>query len=74
MYMISVKMSVIVVAADPIIGTVYFTERLHQMEMSVEDIVQIISKHYKLSDAVYRRRAQTVMSWLRWLNANFKDV
>lgn len=63
-----------VVVADPIIGTVYFTERLHQMEMSVEDIAQIISKHYKLSDAVYRRRAQTVVSWLRWLKENFKDT
>ena len=63
-----------VVIADPIIGTVYLTERLHQMEMSVEEIAHIISKYYQLSDAVYRRRAQTVVSWLRWLKENFKDT
>ena len=63
-----------VVIADPIIGTVYLTERLHQMEMSVEEIAHIISKYYQLSDAVYRRRAQTVVSWLRWLKENFQDT
>ena len=63
-----------VVVSDPIIGTVFFTERLHRIEMSVEDIANIISKYYNLSDAVYRRRAQTVVSWLRWLNDNFKDI
>lgn len=63
-----------VVVSDPIIGTVFFTERLHRIEMSVEDIAHIISKYYTLSDAVYRRRAQTVMSWLKWINDNFKDV
>lgn len=63
-----------VVVSDPIIGTVFFTERLHKIEMSVEDIAYIISNYYSLSDAVYRRRAQTVMSWMRWINDNFKDI
>ena len=54
-------------------------EALRSMEQSGElpasgAIQEWISLHTRLGEATLRRRAQTVLSWLRWVRAHFLDA
>ena len=60
------------VLSDVVFGTVFITEKVLGMTLSREDVVEIIEKEYPdYCDAIYPRRAQTVMSWINWVNDQF---
>lgn len=59
------------VVADEIFGIVYFKQKLLGFNMENEDIVDIMKEHIVFeSEAMYKRRASTVMSWVRWITEN----
>ena len=60
------------VLSDPVFGTVFVSEKVLGMTFSREDIAEIIEKdHPDYCDAIYLRRAQTVKSWINWINEQF---
>ena len=60
------------VLSDVVFGTVFYAEKVLGMEMSKEDIAEIIKKEYpEYCEAIYPRRAQTVQSWLNWVKSQF---
>lgn len=61
-----------IVLSDVIFGTAFYTEKVLGMTLSKEDIIDIIKKEYPdYCDIIYPRRAQTVRSWLNWINAQW---
>ena len=63
-----------IVLSDVVFGTAFYTERVLGMTLSKEDIGEIIEKEYPdYCAAIYPRRAQTVRSWLNWINEQFTD-
>ena len=62
------------VLSDEVFGTVFITEKVLGMKLSREDVAEIIEKAYPdYCDAIYPRRAQTVTSWISWINAQFNQ-
>ena len=60
------------VLSDIVFGTVFVTEKVLGMTLSRDDIAEIIEKEYPdYCDAIYLRRAQTVQSWISWVNQQF---
>ena len=53
-----------------IFSEVYFTELVMGAKLEKEEVIEIMKKHIILSSEVlYRRRAQTVMGWIKWINS-----
>ena len=49
-------------------GTVYFREKLLGFELNIEDIIDIMKEQVDLEEeSVYRRRASTIKSWVKWI-------
>ena len=42
--------------------------------LSVDVLAPIIQKHVELNETTARRRASTVMSWLKWMEQNMEFV
>ena len=59
---------------DIVISKVYaYTIMFGRQE--VEDVIEFIKEEYpNYSDAIYLRRAQTVISWIDWIISNSKDA
>lgn len=58
---------------SPVFAKVYSLEKIvgHQ---DCYDISKVIKEKYpNYSEAIYKRRAQTVMSWLQWVESKFND-
>ena len=57
------------VISDEIFGTAYFTQKLYNLKLSTEEIVEIMkSKGISYdSEEMYKRRAQSVSGWIGWL-------
>ena len=54
-----------------VFSEVYFTEIILGVKLELQEIIQIMKKHvYFSSEAMYRRRAQTVRSWISWIHSN----
>lgn len=69
-----IRLAMIVVSKD-VFGKTYFAEKLFGYKYKVDDIVEIM-RDYNLgfeSDIIYKRRAQTVLSWVEWLNEKFDN-
>ena len=59
------------IISDEIFGTVYFRQKVLGFELGNEDVVDIMKEHIVFeSEAMYKRRASTVMSWVRWIDNN----
>lgn len=61
------------IVSEPVFGKAYFTQKLYGVKLATDDIVEIMKDsnvHFD-SEAVYTRRAQTVSSWLSWIDNNF---
>ena len=59
------------IISDEIFGTVYFRQKLLGFDLDLEDVMDIMKEHVSFdSEAMYRRRASTVMSWVRWIDQN----
>ena len=61
-----------IVLSDTVFGTVYLSQKILGMTLSRQDIAEIIEKEYPdYCDAIYLRRAQTVISWVNWIDDQF---
>lgn len=67
-----VELARIIVSKD-VFGTVYFTEKSLKVKMDRNDVIEVMKEfvHFS-SDAMYKRRSQTVIKWIEWVNKNFK--
>ena len=67
-----VELARLVVSKD-IFGTVYFSEKGLGCKYTREDIIEIMHDHNLgfESDEMYKRRAQTVLKWIEWINDKF---
>lgn len=54
-----------------VFSEVYFTEIILGVKLEIQEVIQIMKKHvYFSSETMYRRRAQTVRSWISWIHSN----
>ena len=61
-----------IVLANTVFGTVFLSEKILGITLSRQDIAEIIEKEYpEYCEAIYLRRAQTVISWVNWINEQF---
>ena len=58
------------VVSNPIFGRVFFLEKILDTELDLDDIIEIMKENniYFESEAMYKRRAQTVLGWIKWIN------
>ena len=61
------------VISDPIFGYVYFMQKLVGARLERDEIIVLMKEHTVLTEELYKRRAQTVVSWTDWINDNFTD-
>lgn len=62
------------IISDPIFGYVFFMQRLLGVRLEREDIIDLMKKHTALTEELYKRRAQTVVKWVEWIDSNFPDI
>lgn len=62
------------IISDPIFGYVFFMQRLLGVKLEREDIIDLMKKHTVLTEQLYKRRAQTVVKWVEWIDSNFPNV
>lgn len=62
-----------VLISDPIFGSVYLAEKKFRYKFDSEEIISVMRAHSSMSEPLYKRRAQTVSSWVKWLNDVFND-
>lgn len=62
------------IISDPIFGYVFFMQRLLGVKLEREDIIDLMKKHTVLTEELYKRRAQTVVKWVEWIDSNFPDI
>ncbi len=57
---------------DPIIGKTYISQKVLGVTYGVEDIEDVIKDYYPdYGEPIYKRRAQTVLSWIKWIDKYF---
>lgn len=68
-----VEFAKIIVSCD-IFGTVYFQEKLLETKLSHEEVIELMHKyvHFESSE-MFKRRSQTIIKWIEWINKNFND-
>jgi hypothetical protein len=62
------------IISDHIFGYVFFMQRLLGIKLEREDIIDLMKKHTVLTEELYKRRAQTVVKWVEWIDLNFPDI
>jgi hypothetical protein len=67
-----VELAILIVSKD-IFGTVYFSEKSLGQKYTREEIIEIMHDHDLgfEKDEMFKRRAQTVLKWVQWINDNF---
>ena len=45
----------------------------HTGNFEREDIIELMKQHTVLTEELYKRRAQTVVKWVNWIDVNFPD-
>ena len=61
------------IISDPIFGQVFFLQRMIGAPLERDDIISIMKQHTLLTEELYKRRAQTVVSWVEWIDQKFPD-
>ena len=63
-----IQLSQKIVSLD-VFGEVYFAEKFLSTKLETEDIIDIMKKRLNINSyAVFKRRAQTVKSWVNWID------
>lgn len=63
------------ILSHDIFGYVYFFEKRIGAKLDRSDVVDILKKYVSFdSDEMYKRRSQTVIKWIEWINNIFNDV
>lgn len=57
------------IVSDKVFGNVYFSQKMYGMKLSTDEIVDIMKTQGVVFDSeeMYKRRAQSVSSWLAWI-------
>lgn len=67
-----IELAKIIVSKD-VFGTAYFTEKFLDIKLNVNDVCNIMKLYVDFdSESTYKRRSQTVIKWLEWINSNTK--
>ena len=61
------------IISDPVFGQVFFMQRMIGALLEREEIITIMKQHTVLTEDLYKRRAQTVASWVEWIDSNFPN-
>lgn len=57
-----------IICSDEVFGYVYFKQKFIGAELDKEEIIEIMKERVSFnSEAMYVRRASTIMSWIRWI-------
>lgn len=57
-----------IIVSDEVFGTVYFRQKMLGVELDKDEVVEIMKEHIEFeSEAMYQRRASTVISWIKWI-------
>jgi len=57
-----------IIVSDEVFGYIYFQQKFLGTELEREEIIEIMKERVSFnSDAMYERRASTIISWLRWI-------
>lgn len=62
------------IISDPVFGYVFLMQRLIGAKLERSDIIDLMKNHTLLTDELYKRRAQTVVKWVEWLDENFPNI
>ncbi len=58
-----------------LIGKIYISEKLYNMDFCKEDIIEMIKEEYPgYTDCIYSRRAQSALSWLSWIKEQLGEA
>jgi hypothetical protein len=67
-----VELAKAIISRD-VFGTVYFTEKLLEVKMNRDEVIEIMKEFVEFAtETMYIRRSQTVIKWIEWVNKNFK--
>lgn len=60
----------ILILSNKVFGEVYFLQKIYGEKFDVDDVVDIMKENEIEfdSEAMYKRRARTVMCWVQWIN------
>jgi len=62
------------ILSDEVFGTIYITEKRLGIKLSKEEIIDIMKKTVSFnSEEMFKRRAQTVASWVAWIHNELND-
>ncbi len=57
-----------VIVSDEVFGDIYFQQKFLGTELERGDVIEIMKENVSFnSEAMYERRASTIISWLRWI-------
>ena len=63
-----------IVVSDEVFGLIYFLQKFKGKQLDSDEIIEIMhSKMVFKSEAMYVRRASTIVSWLRWIDIREKN-
>lgn len=63
-----------IIVSDEIFGEVYFMQKYLEVKLTREDVIGIMKKKISFnSEELYKRRAQTVIKWIEWINNVMND-
>ena len=57
------------IVSDKVFGNAYFAQKMYNMKLSTDEIIELMKTQGVSFDSeeMYKRRAQTVSSWLGWI-------
>ena len=68
-----VELAQIIVSHD-VFGHVYFLEKRLETKLDRTDVIDLLKSYVKFeSEEMYKRRSQTIIKWIEWINDRFND-
>ncbi|MBP5427169.1 MAG: hypothetical protein J6Y29_04695, partial [Clostridiales bacterium] len=62
------------ILSHEIFAHIYFLEKRLGAKLDRNDVIEILKTQVKFdSEEMYKRRSQTVIKWIEWINNNFHD-
>lgn len=60
---------------EDLFSEIYFIEKVYGMKLGLEEIINLMKEKVNLNtEEMYKRRAQTVSSWIDWFNLILNDI
>ena len=60
---------------DTVIGRIYVSEKLYDIEYQKEDVIDIIKEQYpNYKGTILERRAQCALSWVNWVKKQLHEL